>query len=351
MFQSQRIFTFFYILILSLSSLLASQPTIACTRIIIASPHQPVLVGRTMDWYQDMQTNLVVYPRGIERDGMASVSSLQWKSKYGSIVATVFNVAATDGMNERGLAAHMLWLDEADFGARDESKKAISVAMWVQYMLDNFATVDEAVTFTQSSSTQIEALLIPGTDEGINVHLALEDASGDSAIVEYVKGNVHVYHNRKYTVLTNSPTLDLQLDNLKNYGGFGGEKSLPSTTDSMDRFVRAAYYAEHLPKADNENMTMTSLLSIIQNVTEPFGVVSHERPVIEPTLWRTVCDLTNKLYYFNSSNSLGFIWADIKKFNLNADAPILRLDLVKRPYLIGDVTKEFTAIPKPTYLN
>ena len=133
MLQSQRIATFFYILILS--SLLISQSATACTRILIATPNQPVLVGRTMDWYQDMQTNLVVYPRGIERDGMASVNTLQWKSKYGSIVATVFDAAATDGMNERGMAAHMLWLDETDFGVRDHSRQAISVAMWVQYML------------------------------------------------------------------------------------------------------------------------------------------------------------------------------------------------------------------------
>ena len=345
MLISQRIVTFFCILILTLSSLLAAESASACTRILIAAPEQPVLVGRTMDWYQDMQTNLVVYPRGIQRDGMATDSSLQWKSKYGSIVATVFDIAATDGMNEQGLAAHMLWLDETDFGVRDKSKKAISVVMWVQYMLDNFATVDEAVKFTQLSSVQIEALNIPLTDEGINVHLALEDASGDSAIVEYVKGNVQVYHNSKYNVLTNSPTLDLQMDNLKHYGGFGGEKSLPGTTDSMDRFVRATYYAEHLPKAGADNEVMTSLLSIIQNVSEPYGVVSNERPVIEPTLWRTVSDLTNKLYYFNSSDSLGFIWADTKKFNFNSGAPVLKLDLVKRPNLIGDVTSEFTAIP------
>ncbi|HEY5206095.1 MAG TPA: linear amide C-N hydrolase [Roseiarcus sp.] len=37
-------------------------------------------------------------------------------------------------------------------------------------------------------------------------HLALADASGDSAIFEYISGKLVIHHDRKYTVMTNSPT-------------------------------------------------------------------------------------------------------------------------------------------------
>ena len=248
--------------------------TYACTRILNADNGHVVLIGRTMDWHHDMKTSLVVYPRGIEREGMA-VNALKWRSKYGSIVATVFDAMTTDGMNEPGLAAHILWLDEAGFGDRDSKKQGISVVFWAQFYLDNFQTVEEAINFTKTASFQLEPLYYPGTHDGINVHLALEDASGDSAIIEYTNGVLHIYHARNYAVLTNSPTFDKQLKNLQQYNGFGGDIPLPGTTESLDRFVRATYYTEHLPKAQTTRDAIASLLSVLHNISEPYGMASE----------------------------------------------------------------------------
>lgn len=175
-------------LILFLGLFSSTSSVLACTRVLNADNGQAVLVGRTMDWYQNMKTNLIVYPRDIERKGMASVNSLKWTSKYGSIVATVFDAMTTDGMNEKGFAAHILWLDEANCGVRDKKLAGMSVALWAQFYLDNFQSVDEAVRFTEEKSFQLEPLFYPGTQDGINVHLALEDSKGDSAIIEYTDG-------------------------------------------------------------------------------------------------------------------------------------------------------------------
>lgn len=317
-----------------------SNISFACTRVLNADNGHAVLVGRTMDWYQDMKTSLVVYPRGIERDGLASANSLKWKSKYGSIVATVFDAMTTDGMNERGFAAHILWLDDADYGTRDTKLQGMSIGMWAQFYLDNFQTVDEAINFTEKTVFQLENLYYPGTNEKIKLHLALEDASGDSAIIEYTNGAAHIYHGRQYVTLTNSPTFDQQLKNLKLYKGFGGNKDLPGTTDSKDRFVRGSYYVTHLPKAENLFDARKFMFSVVQNIAEPYGIQNQERSEIEPTIWRTMSDLTNKVYYFNLSVNPNFIWTSLDKFNLKPGSAIMKLD-VNNIDLMGDVSNNF----------
>ena len=59
------------------------------------------------------------------------------------------------------------------------------------------------------------------------LHLVIEDATGDSAVIEYIDGKAKIYHGREYTVATNSPTFDKQIEHLKEYKMFGGEKPLP----------------------------------------------------------------------------------------------------------------------------
>ena len=38
---------------------------------------------------------------------------MEWTAKYGSLVATSYDVSSTDGVNEKGLAVNLLWLYES----------------------------------------------------------------------------------------------------------------------------------------------------------------------------------------------------------------------------------------------
>lgn len=58
---------------------------------------------------------------------MAGNNSLKWTSKYGSVVTTGFDLASTDGINEKHLAAHLLYLVESDYGKRDEKIPGLAV--------------------------------------------------------------------------------------------------------------------------------------------------------------------------------------------------------------------------------
>lgn len=310
----------------------------SCSRVLHVESGMPVLVGRNMDWAGDLRTNIFVYPRGMRRDGNESVNNLFWKSKYASIAATAYDRITTDGMNEKGLAANLLDLNGTDYGKRDGKKPGISVYMWAQYYLDRFQTVAEAVAFTEQNSIQI------ANPTGSQEHLALEDSTGDSAIIEYINGQPVVYHDTSYKVMTNSPAYHLQLKNMQNYLGLGGNKVLPGTNSSKDRFVRGAYYEKFMRPAESVNEDVTNVMSIMQNVAEPYGTPDVGRTEYIPTIWEVVLDLTNHIYYFHDTKSLNSVYVNLNKMNLDAGAPVMKLDLQNHPEFMGDVTDKFNPV-------
>lgn len=154
-----------------------------CTRVMWPDAAGSVLVGRNMDYHRDTGTNLWSLPRGIKRDDGVG-GSLSWTAEYGSVVAGAFDMMSVDGMNEAGLAGHVLWLAESDYGTHDTSRPALSMAVWLQYFLDNFSTVADAAAWISEVDVQVVPLGDPATGEVPAVHLALDDATGDSAIIE-----------------------------------------------------------------------------------------------------------------------------------------------------------------------
>lgn len=231
-----------------------------CTRVVRTEADGTVLVGRNMDFRYDLGTNLWALPRGIER----GTDDLRWTARYGSLVAACFDMISADGLNEAGLAGHILWLAEAAYGPRDESRPALPLSLWLQYFLDTCATVAEAVAWIEETKVQLIPIDDPNTGEPPTLHLALDDATGDSAIIEYIGGEPHIWHSRDYRVMTNSPTYDRQLEFLKEIEGFGGDRPLPGTNDAADRFARAAYYVDRLP---DPKTTVEAVAGVLRSAT------------------------------------------------------------------------------------
>ncbi len=84
--------------------------THACTRAVYLGSDDLIITGRSMDWMENMNSSIWIFPKGMNRDGLAGPDSPKWTSKYGSVITAVYNIAAADGMNERGLVMNMLYL-------------------------------------------------------------------------------------------------------------------------------------------------------------------------------------------------------------------------------------------------
>jgi choloylglycine hydrolase len=330
------------------ATLVAVQPAAhACSRVLWASPDNQVFVGRTQDWTEKANSAFRVYPRGMERMGAVAENPHKWTSKYGSLVLSAYDMGTHEGVNEKGLSAHALYLaGESDYGKRDPARQGIGVMQWVQYYLDNYATVAEAVEAQKSFAFQIEPLILPNGFPTL-VHVSLSDKSGDSAVIEYIGGKARIYHDKRFTVMTNEPTYDKQIENLKQYRTFGGDKPLPGERTPSDRFVRAAYYANGLPKPTSRAEGAAYMFSVIRNVSVPFGLGDPDKPNIASTIFRTVIDLTGGRYYFESTYAPNVVWIDYSKLDFSEGSGERELQVEKKIFsLNGDVTSQLeTAKP------
>jgi penicillin V acylase-like amidase (Ntn superfamily) len=322
--------------------LVLMNPTVdACTRIVYQGPNGTILTARSMDWKEDIMTNLWIFPRGMERNGEVGPNSLKWKSKYGSVIASAYDNSSTDGMNEKGLVANLLWLAESEYPKWDQKKPGLSIAVWTQYVLDNFVTVEEAVSELRKEKFAVVTAAMPGQSQLATLHLSISDATGDSAIFEYIGGKLVIHHDRSYQVMTNSPIFEKQLALNEYWKAIGGTTMLPGTNRAADRFVRASFYVNAIPQTDNIRIAVASMFSVIRNCSVPFGITTPDQPNISSTRWRTVSSHKNKMYFFESALSPNTFWVDFKNIDFSEKAAVKKLNLTGGEIYAGDAVNQF----------
>jgi penicillin V acylase-like amidase (Ntn superfamily) len=328
MISKDRSLTAISAAVLIWTSTIVSPVAEACTRLVYIGGNDEVITGRSMDWKVDVGTNLWVFPRGMKRSGQAGPNSIQWTSKYGSVIASGYDISTTDGMNEAGLVANVLWLVESSYPKYDGKTPGLSLAAWAQYVLDNFASVREAVDTLAKEPFTIVTANVPGEDRLATLHLSLSDASGDSAIIEYIDGKQVIHHSRDYQVMTNSPILEHQLALDSYWKQIGGTMMLPGTNRASDRFARASFYVNAIPKSENPVEAIASVFSVVRNVSVPFGITTLDQPNISSTRWRTVSDHKRKLYFFESVLTPNIFWVDLTKIDFSEKTgKVMKLDL------------------------
>lgn len=312
----------------------------ACTRCVYLGPKDTVIVARSMDWAEDPGTNLYTFPRGMKRHGAAGPNSIAWTSKYGSVICAFYEVGTVDGMNDVGLVANTLYLVESDYGKPDAKQPTLSITAWAQYVLDNFATVDEAVKELRKEPFIIIAPILPNKQPAQG-HLALSDPTGDSAIFEYVKGKLVIHHGREYQVMTNSPTYDQQLALNTYWEQIGGLVMLPGTNRAADRFARASFYIKAIPKTEDPKRAVAEVFSVIRGVSVPLGITTPGQPNISSTVWRTLYDHKNKVMFFDSATSPTVFWVPLSDLDLKEGAAVKKLELVGDKTYNGNAAAQF----------
>ncbi len=296
-----------------------------------------------MDWKLEIGSNLWAFPRGMRRTGAAGPDSVEWTSRYGSVVATGYDICTTDGVNEAGLAANVLWLAESEYPPNRGERPAMSLAVWAQYVLDNFATVAEAVADLTATPLRVVTAQVPGEERLATLHLAMSDAGGDSAIVEYIDGEQVIHHGREYQVMTNSPIFAKQLAITEYWEQIGGAVMLPGTNRAADRFVRASFYVNAVPKTDDPVLAVAAVFSVMRNVSVPYGISTPDEPNISTTRWRTVIDHKSLRYFFESALSPNTFWVELRNLDFSEGAPTKRLRLGEgeKTVYAGDASAQF----------
>lgn len=324
---------------LTFFALCIESPGESCSRLMYTNSEGNVVVARSMDWMEDIKTDLWAFPAGMDRTSSDGPNAVKWTSKYGSVIASGYNLGSTDGINSQGLNANLLYLANANYGELSPGENNLDVLKWAQYVLDNYANVDEAVKEYGKNQFHMKAKLLPdGTYPG--VHLSISDPTADNAIFEYVEGKLVVHHNKKYTVMTNEPTFDKQLV-LNDYWQELKGSFLPGTAEPSDRFVRASYYLSQAPLTGDEQQSIAIAFSIIRNVSQPITKSNSDRPNQAPTIWRSVADVKRRIYYFEITNRPNIFWVDLTKLDLNIGSPAKKLPLSNGEVYAGDVSSHF----------
>lgn len=193
-------------------------------------------LARTLDFEYDTEARLQVVPRGQHWRATATglpVPELTWTNPLGFVAMDTFGLADyfSDGLNEAGLSVGTLWLPETDLPSTppdaSEHRGAIDFVHLAAWLLGTCRTVADgarspcgdlephhgvlAARGVQAKAPAV-ALLAQRTE-----HLSFHDAHG--RLGGGVPGGKPVFHDNAIGVLTNSPTFDWHLTNLRNYVG------------------------------------------------------------------------------------------------------------------------------------
>ena len=334
------------------AGLLLTVPALACTDVrLIAADGTPFTV-RTMEFAADLQSDAVIMPRGRSFTSPGpKASGLTWTSKYGYVFMSAYGQpAVTDGLNEKGLGFGALYLPgetEYETVKAGEEGRALSNIQFGAWALGNFATVDEVRDAVKD--VRVWAEFVPQLGSFSPLHYSFHDASGKSLVIEYVGGTVHVYDN-KIGVLTNSPTYEWQIQNLRNYvnltaenaapvklgnttyagtGQGSGLHGLPGDPTPPSRFVMAAATSYLADKPKDATAALTLAQHMIDRVDIPKGLVRDYsqggKPMGDYTQWTVFRDHANKVYFWRSYDDTGLKSLDLKTVDFSAGQPMRSL--------------------------
>lgn len=156
-----------------------------CSTLSVKSPEGDALFGRNFDW--QACNALVVSSK--PSNGYASISTVNMdfiSSGYGALLGqlpdqvrtTVALYAPLDGMNEKGLSAAVLMIQDSDTINQNTEKPDITTTTAIRLLLDKAANVEEAISLLEQYDMHASM--------GMMVHFALADTEGRSVVVEYV---------------------------------------------------------------------------------------------------------------------------------------------------------------------
>lgn len=317
----------------------------ACTGIQLKAADGSFVPGRTVEFGIEIPLSAVVVPRNSPFTGTTPQGhGLSYKTKYGAVgVITYTDLAIVDGLNEKGLSVGTFYFPGfAKYTTITEKNqsKALSPVEFPNWILTQFATVQEvkeALSEVVIAPTVIESWgSIPPP-----FHYIVYDAQGHSLVIEPLEGNLVTYDN-PIGVLTNSPTFDWQMTNLRNYinlrtenvppltvgdlvlspfGQGSGMVGLPGDFTPPSRFVRASIFSYTAIPSSNAEEAVLQVFHILNQFDIPIGIAKQvvgNTVHTDSTLATCVRNPQALKYYFKTYNDQSIRMIDLNAFDLNA---------------------------------
>lgn len=338
-----------------------------CTSMRLVAQDGSPVVGRTMEFPSLMDAHLSVIPRGL---ALASASpegvGAQWTAAYGMVGIDAFpslmaggNYAYTDGLNEQGMYGGLLY--HPGFCAYPNTKGVEPSALLtpvhvIAYVLTTCATVDEAKSALERVTVWDWKPPVPVT---LATHFRFDDANGKGIVVEWESGSLRIFDN-PIGVMTNAPSFDWHLTNLRNYmnlrplqptaptingvaldpiGIGAGMLGLPGDSTPPSRFVRATAMVASAKPTANAAEAEQMMLHLINNFDLPDGLAqtADNPPSADVTYWTTISNLHDRVFSVRTIadhtfraidlRDVDFTGTEIRSFELPGASPFPRWSL------------------------
>ena len=201
--------------------LVAQQPLYACTGITLIAADESVVYGRTLEWGAfDLKSRIIIIPRGYDLVGSTpdNQPGVRWKSKFGVVgIDALEHDIVTEGMNETGLTLGVFYhpgFAEYQQYHPDRAEETMGPLDVGAFILTQFSSVEEVRSAMKT--VRIVPVVEPALGFTAPLHFMVTEPSGKSIVIEYLKGELTILDN-PLGVITNSPSFDWHLTNLRNF--------------------------------------------------------------------------------------------------------------------------------------
>ena len=334
------------VLTAGLAVALAVSPALSCTGIMLKTADGGIVHGRTVEFGFFIDTSIVLVPRGYAFTGETPLGpGKTWSGKYAVVGGIAFNnLAIMDGMNEKGLAAGAFYFPTfAEYAETTPENRAVSMSMadFTNWVLTSFSSVGEVKAAIEAGDVAIAPTILKGwPPQAQPFHYVVYDATGASIAIEPIGGKLRIYDN-PIGVMTNSPTFDWHMTNLRNYialnprnvpplkidgmtfrqfGEGSGMLGLPGDVTPPSRFVRAAVFSvTAIPEKDAEHGVL-QVFHILNNFDIPVGVARSEADGVvhtDYTMLTVARDPQALRYYWKTYDDQAIRVVDMKQLDLD----------------------------------
>jgi len=352
----------------------------ACTGITLKAQNGDMVYARTLEWgSSDFNSHVVIYPRGHAYSARVpkGMSGKSWKGIYGVAGLDMFGTGCfADAMNEKGLSVGLFYMpgfaDYAKCGSVPPERQ-IAPTDVVAYLLSTCADIGEA---RKALEEKVEVTAVPEAILGgvpAPLHFIIRDPSGKQLVVEWDNGKPKFF-DAKLGVVTNAPTYDWHLINLRNYlgmrlapkaditidgirlsplGGGSGFLGLPGDFTPPSRFIRAVCFTNAARKTANGGETLYEAFRILDNFNVPLGASESASDMKKgdddtsklrsSTCWTIAYDVVRKSFYYHTQNDRRVQKVDLNKIDFGKLNRVVVLPLDDGHQTVLDRTGEIGA--------